>query len=258
MTTPSIRLVQITDFHISADPGERLRGVDTHATLAAVIGRVRAGAPDLVIATGDLSQDGTADSYRRVKALLAGLGAPVYCLAGNHDDPAALAATLAGEGVHVERSVCRGAWQIVFLDSTVAGQDDGRLDDDECAALDAALRARPGLYALVCVHHQPVPVGGAWRDVVSLANPDDLFAVLDRHPQVRGVAWGHIHQPFDAMRGNVRLMGSPATCHQFALGADGGLDRADDPPGYRRIDLEPDGTIATEVCWLDGTDSTQF
>ncbi len=254
MTEDGLRLIQITDFHLLADAGERLREVDTFATLAAVIERVRAESPppDLVLATGDLSQDGTAESYRRVKALFGGLDGPVHCLAGNHDDPRTLATVLDGDGVSIGRSLVRDGWQIVFLDSTVPGEDDGCLADGELDALDQALGARPGLHALVCLHHHPVPVGGAWGDFVSLANADDLFTVVDRHPQVRGLLWGHIHQPFEGMRGAVRLMATPSTCFQFAPGPLGSLAVGPEPPAYRLLTLRPDGAIDTELRWLDG------
>ena len=253
MSEDGLRVIQISDFHLLADAGERLREVDTHATLAAVIERVRAEspAPDLVLATGDLSQDGLLGSYRRVKTLLRRLDAPVYCLPGNHDDAARFAAAMPGDGVHVARELCRNGWQIVFLDSTVPGEEDGRLADGELDGLDRALAARPGLHALVCLHHHPVAVGGAWGDFVSLANPDDLFAVLDRHPQVRGLLWGHVHHPFEGARGAVRLMATPSTCFQFAPGPGGSLATGDEPPAYRRLALGPDGAIDTELCWLD-------
>ncbi len=249
-----IRLVQITDFHLTADGPESDWPVDTDATLAAVIDRVRADvpAPHLVLATGDLSQDGSAESYRRVKALFGHLDAPVYCLPGNHDDPAVLADAMPGDGVHVERRFSHGNWQIVFLDSTIAGRDDGRVDDGDLAALETALGDHGDRHALVCLHHHPMAVGGAWRDEIGIENPDALFGLLDRHPQVRGLLWGHIHQPFDGMRGHLRLMGTPSTCFQFIPGADGGLAIGDDPPGYRRIALHGDGAIDTEIRWLDG------
>ena len=75
MSEDGLRVIQISDFHLLADAGERLREVETPATLAAVIERVRAEAPDLVLATGDLSQDGLLGSYRRVKTLLRRLDA---------------------------------------------------------------------------------------------------------------------------------------------------------------------------------------
>ena len=246
-----IRLVQITDCHLTADAPVDEWPVDTEATLAAVIERVRAEAADALLATGDLSQDGSVESYRRVRALFGRLDVPVHCLPGNHDDPATLAETLAGDGVHVGRRLRHGDWQIVFLDSTVPGEDDGRLAAGELAALDAALAEHPARHALVCLHHNPVVVGGAWRDLVTLANPDELFAMLDRHAGVRGVLWGHIHQAFDGARGGVKLMGTPSTCFQFVPGDDGGLAIGDDPPGYRRIELHADGAITSELCWLD-------
>ncbi len=252
MTEDSLHLVQITDCHLLAEPDGRLRDVDTRATLAAVVERVRAEAPDVVLATGDLSQDGTAASYRRFKALAGRLGAPVHCLPGNHDHPATLAEVLPGDGLHVGRQLIAGGWQIVFLDSTIADEDDGELAESELAALEAALGDDPARHALVCLHHHPVVVGGAWHDFVSLANPDALFAVIDRHPRVRGLLWGHIHQPFDAERGALRLMATPSTCFQFKRTPGGELGTADDPPGYRRIRLHADGGIETEVRWLDG------
>lgn len=244
-----VRLVQITDCHLTADGPESLWPVDTDATLAAVIDRVRTDvpAPHLVLATGDLSQDGSAESYRRVKAMFGHLDATVHCLPGNHDDPAALA----GNGLRVDRQVVCGGWQIVFLDSTIPGRDEGRLSGGELAALDDALDDGSERHALVCLHHHPLVVGGAWRDEVGVENPGELFAALDRHPRVRGLLWGHIHQPFDGTRGGVRMMGTPSTCFQFIPGEDGGLAIGDDPPGYRRIALHADGTIDTKVLWLD-------
>ncbi|MFQ5425694.1 MAG: metallophosphoesterase [Gaiellales bacterium] len=131
-----IRAVQITDCHLVDDGAEHERAIDTWATLAAVIDRVRRETPalELVLATGDLSQDGSAGSYRRVQSLFERLEIPVYCLPGNHDVPATLGDTLAGERIHVERSLVQGRWQIVFLDTTVAGEDDGALSAAELAA----------------------------------------------------------------------------------------------------------------------------
>ena len=253
MATDIVRLIQITDCHVLADPADRLRGVDTHATLARVVERVRAEAPppDAVLATGDLSQDGSAESYRRVRTLLARLGAPVHCLPGNHDHGPSMASVLPGDGVRVDRGPLVGGWRVVLLDSTVAGEVNGRLGVDDLAKLDRALEEHSDRHALICLHHNPVAVGGAWRDWVSLANPDDLFTVIDRHAHVRGVLWGHIHQSFEGTRNGVRLIGSPATCFQFAPGADGALAVAPEPPAYRRIGLRADGAIETEVCWLD-------
>ncbi len=246
-----MRLIQLTDCHLIEDPAARLGGVDTHDTLAAVIDALASAqpAPEVVLATGDLTQLGEAGAYGRMRSQLQRLPAPVYCLPGNHDHRETFAAAMPGDGVHMTRSLCQGGWQILFLDSTIPGEDDGRLSEDELTALDLALGVRPDRHALVCLHHHPVAVGGAWRDVVSLENPDALFAVLDRHPQVRGLLFGHIHQPFEGTRNGVRLMGTPSTCFQF-IDDNGRLAIADDPPAYRRLTLAPDGAIDSSIHWV--------
>jgi Icc protein len=79
-----------------------------------------------------------------------------------------------------------------------------------------------------------------------LRNPEALFTVLDRFPQVRAVLWGHVHQEFDQLRDGVRLMATPSTCIQFAPNSvDFGLDEL--APGYRWLRLHDDGQIETGV-----------
>ncbi len=246
-----MRLIQLNDCHLFDDPQARLGGVDTHRTLAAVIDDMRrtGPTPDVVLATGDLTQLGEAGAYDRVRCQLRRLAMPVYCLPGNHDHRETFAAAMPGDGVHVTRSFRQSGWQLVFLDSTIPGEDDGRLSEDELTALDQTLGARPDDHALVCLHHHPVVVGGAWGDFVSLENPDDLFAVLDRHPSVRGLLFGHIHQAFDGQRRGVKLMATPSTCFQFK-DDNGSLGTADDPPAYRRLTLAPDGAIESTIHWV--------
>jgi Icc protein len=62
--------------------------------------------------------------------------------------------------------------------------------------------------------------------------------------------WGHVHQASDHLRNGIRLMSTPSTCSQFRPNSD---DFAVDerPPGYRWLELYPDGTIETEIRWLD-------
>jgi Icc protein len=91
----------------------------------------------------------------------------------------------------------------------------------------------------------------AGLDSLGLVDGPAFLAVIDRHPNVRAVAWGHAHQSLDLYRGPVRLMCTPATCMQFKP-RDPGFVVDDRPPGYRVIDLQEDGGVASEVVWLEG------
>jgi Icc protein len=67
---------------------------------------------------------------------------------------------------------------------------------------------------------------------------------------VRAVVWGHVHQTFDALRGSVRLLATPSTCAQFQPGThEFALDSL--PPAYRTLQLRADGTLSTEVVWVE-------
>jgi Icc protein len=151
--------------------------------------------------------------------------------------------------IRQDRSFFLGNWQVLLLNSSVPDQVGGHLSDDSLHWLARALDAHPNHHALVCLHHQPVPVGSAWIDEIGLSNGADLFAVLDRYPQVRAVLWGHVHQEFDTDRNGVRLLSTPSTCIQFAPGAEVfTLDAAG--PGYRWLTLNGDGGMDTGVMRL--------
>ena len=246
-----LQLLQFTDTHLFADAGGTLLGVNTEQSLLSVLtlARQRHWPPDLVLTTGDLVHDGSAAAYARFLRHFRDLGVPVYCLPGNHDETATLHAQLQQSGVRTQDHVLREPWQFCLLDTSVPGSEGGHLAAAELERLDAQLGAHPDHHALVCLHHQPVPMGSRWLDTMAVDNAAELFAVLDRHPQVRGLLWGHVHQDFDQDRKGVRLIASPSTCVQFAPGsADFALDET--PPGYRWLQLHANGRIDTGVVRL--------
>jgi Icc protein len=146
-----------------------------------------------------------------------------------------------------------GAWTIVLLDTWFAESDDGegRLGPEALAALDDALSRSRDRHVLVLMHHPPILMEAAGLDALGLLDAAQFVAILDRHPQVRGVAWGHAHQSLDVFRGATRYMCTPATCIQFKPRV-AGFVSDNRPPGYRVLDLHDDGGIATEVVWLEG------
>jgi Icc protein len=243
--------LQFTDPHLAASPDARVRGVDTAETLRRCVRHARAAhpRPGVVLLTGDLVHDDPA-GYQALRERFADAGAPVHCLPGNHDDPADVATALAGPPFVHDFARRSGAWMFVMLDSTVAGSHHGHLDAEQLARLDAALEAQPDAFALVCLHHHPVPHGSAWLDALMLDNAAEFFAVLARHTTVRGIAWGHTHQPLEGMHGRIRLMGTPSTCMQFAQNAPE-FEVDSRPPAYRWLELGEDGAIETGIEWVE-------
>ena len=244
-----VRIVQLTDTHLCKLQGGTLLGMDTDHSLQAVIDLVKAERPamDLLLGTGDLSDQGALEAYRRLQQYFAQLTEVNCWLPGNHDDRANMTAA-ADNSLRLCGEIRLGRWQVVLLDSQVPGQVGGELGSAELALLEAALSAAAtdGLFSLVCLHHQPVKIGCEWLDEQMVADAPALFAVLDHFPGVKGVLWGHVHQQVDRLRGDIQLMASPSTCVQFAPGS-AGFKADSTAPGYRWLELYGDGTLRTGV-----------
>lgn len=248
----NLKVLQLTDSHLYADPSRCLLGINTLETFDQVLAQAlhERGTPDLLLATGDLVHDASETGYKRLLSRLKLTGIPSYCLPGNHDHPQRMKGVLNQENVHTIPSVQAKGWSLIFLDSTIPGNESGNLDKAQMELLELLLEAHPDKHTLISMHHHPLPVGSRWMDTMVLKNPDEFFDLLGRHSQVKAVLCGHIHQEYDGEHNGIRLLGSPSTCVQFVPGQDDfGID-ASCPPGYRWLELQPDGEIETGLGTL--------
>lgn len=257
-----LRLLHFTDLHLSGEEAALLRGLQPLATLrqtlAQALALTRAGgwSPDAILVTGDIVHDDPG-GYAVFRREFAGLGVPVCCIPGNHDQAPALSAQLAAPPFLTGGHLDLGGWRVVLLDTSVLGQDGGHLAPDQLQLLEQAL-ATATTPVLVCLHHHPVPVSSEWLDRIGLDNAAEFFRIIDARQSVRGILWGHVHQPFDALRRGVRLLATPSTCGQFLPHSpDFALDGR--PPAFRTLELTADGSIVTDLHWVDlcGTGSSQ-
>jgi len=248
-TDPAIvSLVQITDCHILAHARDCLKGMNTRASFEAVCRAAMEDNTDLdlILATGDLSQDASPASYQYLAQKFNELQLPLFWLPGNHDDSNAMREHLRGERISAAKQVLIGNWLIVLLDSTIKGESGGNLSPRQIDFLEASLQMHPDRHALVCLHHQALPAGSEWIDGLGLQQPQPLINSIQSHDNVRAVLWGHVHQQAHHHRDGIEWMSTPSTCVQFKPGSKT-FTLDDLPPGYRRINLNPDGSIDTAV-----------
>lgn len=247
-----IRLLQVSDMHLFAEPDGRLLGQNTRATFEAVMAHAQGHhwPPDALLLSGDLVHDEQLAGYRWLKERLERLRLPYHCIPGNHDRVDLVAGYLDPHITESLRVAPLGGWDLILLDSSIPYEDGGYLCPHILTGLDRHLGARPRRNTLICLHHHLIPTGSDWLDSMLVENRAELFAVVDRHPQVRGLTWGHVHQEMTAWRGALRLMSVPSTCIQFLPGSD---DFALDPatPGYRWLSLFDDGRIETGIERID-------
>lgn len=247
-----VRVLHFTDPHLFADAGGALRGTVTLASLNAVIADIRSRdwPADLVFMTGDVIQDDTAEAYDRFVAAVRPLELPMLCVPGNHDVRPLMKAALRGPRFHYCGTVRAGNWAFIGIDSCIDGSAGGVISSEELARLRALLENEQAEHVAVCLHHPPRPMNSKWLDGVGLENADEFLAIVKGSGNVRSAVFGHVHQVFDETVDGTRIIGTPSTCAQFLpLSDEFALDVR--PPAYRRITFEPDGTIDTELMWLE-------
>ena len=79
--------------------------------------------PDLILATGDLVHEPTAEGYNKLLGVLQSAAAPVFCLPGNHDRPAMMDEMLNTDSIQTCKSVRCGEWEFILLDSVLEGEE---------------------------------------------------------------------------------------------------------------------------------------
>lgn len=215
-----LRVAQISDLHIRCAQAKSAREYD--ARLVECILRVNAVAPDVVVATGDLADTGSADEYRHLRELLNGLSAPYYLTPGNHDDPQVLRGVYADQPYlfqtenHLSYAIDLGELLLLVLDSTRRGRAGGYVDEERLSWLDSQLQ-RSNTPALLALHHPPFAAGVWPMDWLGFTNVRELEKVAHAHPRIRRIASGHVHCVRTAMWGGTFACTSPSSRPQHLL-----------------------------------------
>jgi 3',5'-cyclic AMP phosphodiesterase CpdA len=226
-------IAQLSDPHIVA-PGELCVGaVDTAHHLREAVRTVAAldPAPDLVLCTGDLVNDGQVEQYEHLRRLLAPLAMPVRLLCGNHDDRRALRQVFVDHGYLGTDGPCDYATdevaplRIVALDTLVPGLPSGRLSDAQLHWLYARLAEAPDRPTIIALHHPPFTTGIGHMDAMGLdpSAGDRLAELVRRHPHVERIVAGHLHRSITRRFAGSLAMTVPSCAHAVALDLEPGV-----------------------------------
>ena len=240
-----LTLVQVTDTHLTGDSDGTLLGMNTERSARQVIEAALASQqPDCVLVTGDIAADGQAAAYEQLNGFF-NHRVPTLWLPGNHDD---VRAQKGAYRDHLKRRIVGRHWDVLMLETQVAGKVGGyfssaELEALQCAVADAAAGDKS---LLIATQHPLRALQSTWLDEQAVSNASAALTLMQTLSDRVVVVSGHVHQESDAVVQGVRMLTTPSTCIQFAPGShDFALD--DKQPGYRRIVLQPNGQIETQV-----------
>ncbi len=196
-----VTFVHLTDLHIGDPAQDDHLFSDTRSTLADIVRLVGTiqPKPSFVVASGDLSNRGDAESYVMLKELMSALDMPVVYALGNHDTREGFYRGMFGrEGdlaAPYDHDAVIDGIHVVTIDSSTPGFIGGSIDEAQFAWLAETLDRHPDLPKLIVSHHPPAlgdePDWAHWRTVHF--DQSQRLADLLKGRNVIGILSGHIH-----------------------------------------------------------------
>jgi 3',5'-cyclic AMP phosphodiesterase CpdA len=222
----TITFLQLSDLHL-ARPGQLLAGVDPMRQVRDVLARIEqlGVTPAFIVVSGDLSEDGSAESYEAINEVLKELGAgdtPVRLALGNHDDRATFYRVVLGEERcdHQDpyhHSQLIDGLRVIVLDSTIPGEVAGAVGPTQLSWLETQLGEPAPRGNLIVLHHPCRLASPAHHyPAFIVRQAADLEAIVARHrDRVVGVLAGHSHQANSAPFGGTMHVTAPAVLCQL-------------------------------------------
>ncbi len=195
--------LQLSDFHLGAAADFRMNGRHVRQRARALLPLMQRA--DQILLSGDLSEDGSAESYRFLLELLQQTPARVWAIAGNHDQRDILFEVL-GPRLENGDTIELAHWQLLLLDSS-----SGHISPESLQRLQAAVGTKKPL--AVFLHHHPLPCGSDWMDQYLLQDAEALLRLFDGLPTLKAVAFGHVHQALNWWWAGVGYHACPAAAY---------------------------------------------
>lgn len=253
-------IAQISDFHVARGANAPEQLGDTRVFLERAVAHLNRldPQPDLVLGTGDLCHDGTAEDYALLRSILSDLAMPAYLIPGNHDDRAELRAAfsdagyLPAEGDFLHYVLEGYPLRLIGLDTIVPGEDGGILCEERLAWVAARLAEAPERPSLIFMHHPPVETGQPLIDGMNCGNGEAFGRIVAAHPRIEAIVCGHVHRPIHMAWNGTSLITAPSTCRQFPLEMRPGvgITPVPEPPACRLYLWRPKAGLVAHLSYI--------
>lgn len=214
-------IAQITDIHLGF-PYDNLRDVYAERLKRTIEHLCKMDPrPDLVLCTGDLTEDGDLQSFQELRAALSTLPMPYYLAVGNHDlrGPLleAFPETRTADGF-IQYAIDQGPLRILVLDTLEEGRHAGAFGSERAKWLKTQLDLAPNRPTLLVLHHPPVVTGIDWMSLDPRESwAPQLTKIVEGRKNIVGAISGHMHRPIVAPWAGTILRVSSSVAPQVTL-----------------------------------------
>jgi len=220
-------ILQISDTHIVPEGVLVSDRLDTATPFRRLVQRItdirdQIGVLDAILISGDVSDDGSVESYQHFEEILAPLELPFYVIPGNHDAREPMRAAFCGDGYLPETGKLNwhrriGDIHLIGLDTLIEGEKGGMLDALTLTYLDDALSSVGRDPVLLAVHHPPFKTGIRFMDDIGFKNSAELLEVLSGFNGELRIVCGHIHCMMTVSVGGHIAISAPSPSSCFTL-----------------------------------------
>jgi len=182
--------------------------------------------PDLILHTGDVSQDGKPEEYEAVKLRMNALDIPVFFALGNRDQSENLVDGLSGlgglklvEGFLIY-SIDEYPVRLIAVDTQNRGSRIGTTCSVRLGILEALLKEDPDKPTALFMHHPPFEVTTS-KYPFQFDDPvlaDAFLRLVEQHKQVMHLFCGHMHRPYGTELGSCYASVTPSLPPDNRLG----------------------------------------
>jgi len=245
-----MKIIQITDNHL-VTPGDLLDGLNPIDSLDACIEAVNShqSDADFCVFSGDISNNGAADTYRAFRKSADKLNLKYYVMMGNHDDRNILCENLPeaqrDANGFIQQVIKTDLGHILLLDTIAVDQSWGEYCELRGQWLRQQLLDAGDQPVYIFMHHPPFVIGMAAIDRLKVLDIKHFEAAIEGFTNIRHIFLGHVHRTISGNWRNISYSVLPGTNHQIAFNLDvfSPVPHALDPPAYGMILIEKDQII---------------
>lgn len=220
-----MKVIQLTDLHLTKNKEIEVFNInpyDNFDFICREIKNKKITGVDLIVVSGDISDDGNINAYKYFLRGMESLHIPYIVILGNHDlkntfDEAVMENK--PEFIIKSSECTHKDWYITSVDTVVSGEDYGFITENNLKELERKLIMNNAFNTAIFMHHHTLPVGTPIVDSCMLKNASDLLNICDKY-KVRFIGTGHAHTPYICHYNDITTCVTPAASFQWSLGTD--------------------------------------
>tara|TARA_B110000914_G_scaffold97577_1_gene85776 strand:- start:9 stop:773 length:765 start_codon:yes stop_codon:yes gene_type:complete len=207
-------VAQISDTHIMApkEPNNRsLERINFFQRCVEDINSLRT-TPDVVIHTGDLTDNGLPEEYTVAREILEHLNVPFFPTPGNRDGSMSMINSYA-EDLNIPKNqdsmiyaINEFSIKLISVDTSSGRGPKGDLSKKKLQKLQSFLNDSRDQPTVLFMHHPPFSISLGEKSYFEYDRPESIkefYDLIQNYNQIIGLFCGHIHRTYNAMLGNI-------------------------------------------------------